>query len=131
MRPNNRIKQQRSPESANGILNFFGIFSGESNKKQESSHKNYLESRKMSSSNKIEQKNQYYSNVNSNYDTNQHEKSRQNPIGGLKPMIKTQFIPPNMYGNSTKPLKEITSMQVMNPLKGYSPVKNSRPSTYF
>ena len=83
----------------------------------------------MSSSNKIEQKTQYYSNVNSNYDTNMHEKSRQNP--SYQPIGRTQYNPPNMYGSSNKGKKEITSMHVKNPLNGYSPVKKSRPSMHF
>ena len=72
--------QQRSPESSkprdttSGFLNLFGLFSD--SEKKETTNNNTSKSRKMSSSNKIEQKTQYYSNANSNYDTNIHEKSR-------------------------------------------------------
>lgn len=86
MRQSNKVisskksTQQRSPESSkprdttSGFLNLFGIFSD--SEKKETTITNNPKSRKMSSSNKIEQKTQYYSNGNSNYDTNLHEKSR-------------------------------------------------------
>jgi hypothetical protein len=107
----------RSPQTTNplntnknsqtsGILTFFGF--GEKGKQTA------IHSRKMSSSNKIEQKTQYYSNVNSNYDTHDlHSKH----------LVTPKKAP------GVKSYKEITSMRVIDPLKAHQ--RRSRPSMHF